>query len=301
MVNKDERTPETCRVNVYKTTFASGSHEKYRATYAMPVHNEGLNLPHVATEQEMLIFPGGGIYFWWQAGVVKALQRHYNMKNDNLTLSGASAGSISCVMAVCNIDMDHAMNVAVRLADEAGIFTRTGGLAGIWGDLIETWLHELLPPDCHITCSGKVHISVTSLSASLRPMRRHVVNVFFSKSDLIDACLTSVHIPYFIDGEFSHTYRKEKCLDGSLLFFLQNSPWCACDEFGENHNAFIFDRCMDKKLMQRKWGFLETIKKEHFKEMFSMGHAYGLRWIQKQKKDLVPTLLQRVWSHHDRT
>ena len=131
-MNKDESTPETCRVDVYKTMFTLGSHQEHRATYAMPVYNEGLNLPCVATEQKMLIFPGGGIYFWWQAGVVKALQKHYNLKNDNLTLSGASAGSISCVMAVCNVDMDHAMNVAIRLADEAGIFTRTGGLAVIW-------------------------------------------------------------------------------------------------------------------------------------------------------------------------
>jgi len=29
--------------------------------------------------------------------------------------------------------MDHAMGVAMRLAEEAEVFTRRGGLAGVWG------------------------------------------------------------------------------------------------------------------------------------------------------------------------
>jgi hypothetical protein len=254
--------------------------------------------PSSQIEEEQLIFPGGGVMFWWQSGVVKALQERYDLLNKhNLTLSGASAGSISCVMAMCNVNMDHAMHVAVRLADEAGVFTRTGGLSGVWGGLIERWLEELLPDDCHVTCSGRVHISVTSLTVTFMPLHRHVIDTFYSKKDLIDACLTSVHIPYFIDGHFCRKYRDVNCLDGSALFFLHNTAWSTCTEFGENRSAIIFDQCRDKKLMAKNWGFLETISKDSFAEMFSLGYEYGLRWVKARNKILrPPTCLERVWA-----
>ena len=256
------------------------------------------------TEERLLIFPGGGIYFWWQAGVVKALQQQYrsdknNLETKNLTVSGASAGSISCVMAICNIDMDHAMKVALDLADEEGVFDRSEGLASVWGGLIERWLQELLPDDCHETCSGKVNISVTSLSVSLVPLHRHVISKFTSKKDLIEACLTSVHIPYFIDGKFSHEYQGVNCLDGSLLFVLHNVAWCKCVEFGETSDSFIFNHRNDKKLMQCNWEFLQTITKDSFARMFSLGHEYGLRWVQKQRKNLEPTRPASVWNPDD--
>jgi hypothetical protein len=257
------------------------------------------------TDERLLIFPGGGIYFWWQAGVVKALQQQNrsdknNLDTKNLALSGASAGSISCVMAICKIDMDHAMKAALVLADEAGIFNRTEGLAGIWGGLIERWLQELLPDDCHEKCSGRVNISVVSLSVSFVPLHRHVISTFKSKKDLIEACLTSVHIPYFIDGKFSHEYQGVNCLDGSVLFVLHNAVWCKCEEFGETSDSFIFNHRNDKKLMQCQWGFLQTINKDNLAKMFSLGHEYGMRWVKKQRKNLEPTRLPCVWNPDDK-
>jgi hypothetical protein len=258
------------------------------------------SLPLSKAGETQLIFPGGGVYFWWQAGVVKALQQSYDLTNSSLSISGASAGSIAAVMAICEVDQDNAMKCAIKLADEAGVFTRPGGLSGIWGGLIKRWLEELLPEDCHVICSGKVHISVTSLTVTLVPLHRHVINTFHSKSDLIDACLASVHIPFFIDGNFSHEYRGDRCLDGSILFVLHNSAWCKKDEFGENQGAYIFNHCHDKKLMEKKWGFLETISKDAFSEMFSLGHEYGLQWVKRQNKYRPPKKLESVWSYGDR-
>jgi hypothetical protein len=257
--------------------------------------------PNASQNEQLLIFPGGGIYFWWQAGLVKALQQRYDLQKHSLSMSGASAGSISCVMAICNVDMDHGMEVALRLADEASVFTRPGGLSGVWGGLIEKWLKELLPDDCHLTCSGKVNISVTSLTVTLVPLHRHVINSFESKQDLIDACLTSVHVPYFIDGNFFRKYRGEKCLDGSLLFFMHSIPWRTSYELGENPGACIFNHCNDQKLMQRNWGFLQTIDKKSFAEMFSLGYQYGLRWVKRQKYSIPPTRPESVWRHGDVT
>ena len=58
------------------------------------------------------VFFAGGIYFWWQAGAVKALQELYNL--DDATMAGASAGSLSAVLAGCGVDMDHAFELATR-------------------------------------------------------------------------------------------------------------------------------------------------------------------------------------------
>jgi hypothetical protein len=231
-----------------------------------------------------LVFPGAGIYFFWQAGVVKALQEGYDLGRHNLAVSGASAGSISCVLAMCSVDMDRALELAVRLADDAGVFTRPQGLAGIWGHMIEDWLDTLLPDDCYLTCSGKVNISVTSLTATLVPLHRHVVNTFYSKKDLIDACLTSVYIPFFIDGHFCHTYRGEHYVDGSLLFFLHNTAWCASEALGESSGAHVFNHCDDHKLMQHHWGFLRALDRQSVAEMFALGHEYGTRWANQQQQ-----------------
>ena len=264
----------------------------------LPPHHAS-PLPSSKTGETRLIFPGGGIYALWQLGVVKALQQAYDLKQSSLSVSGASAGSIAAVMAICGVDQDSAVECAVKLADEACVFTRPGGLRGIWGNLIERWLDELLPGDCHTTCSGRVHISVTSLTTTFTPLRRHVVSTFHTKKDLIDACLTSVHIPFFIDGCFSHEYRGERCLDGSLLFFLQNAAWCKSDELGENKGAYVFNHCNDKVLMARKWGFIETVSKDAFLDMFSLGYEYGLQWSKRRQKHRPPARLERVWSYQD--
>lgn len=51
-------------------------------------------------------------------------------------MAGASAGSLSAVMAATNVDMDNAFDVALRLSEENGVWTRKEGLAGIWGPMI---------------------------------------------------------------------------------------------------------------------------------------------------------------------
>ena len=75
-----------------------------------------------------LIFPGGGVFCWWCFGVIKSLKHlGYDLQHKDITMSGASAGSIACVLAACDVDMDVAMKLALQLADEAGVFTRKHG------------------------------------------------------------------------------------------------------------------------------------------------------------------------------
>ena len=132
--------------------------------------HQNMSQDRVSGKRPSIIFPGGGIYFWWQAGALKALQETCDL--DEYHFAGASAGSLSAVFAACNVDMDEVYRSAHRLAAENGIWERREGLAGVWGSLIQTWLEEMLPEDAAQRCSGRVSISVTELRPWLMPFRR---------------------------------------------------------------------------------------------------------------------------------
>jgi predicted acylesterase/phospholipase RssA len=91
-----------------------------------------------------LIFPGGGIFFYWQAGVVSYL-REQGYDLGDITLSGASAGALTATLTAADVNFYDATQLALDLAGEAGVWDRRGGLQGVWGPIIERWLDELLP------------------------------------------------------------------------------------------------------------------------------------------------------------
>ncbi len=102
------------------------------------------------TRNTHLIFPGGGIFFYWQAGCVTYLrEKNYNILDDGNTVkfTGASAGALCATLATTNVDFEQATELALSKAEDAGVWERPLGLMGIWGDMIETWLDELIPDD----------------------------------------------------------------------------------------------------------------------------------------------------------
>ncbi|CAM9283873.1 unnamed protein product [Phaeothamnion confervicola] len=152
----------------------------------------------------------------------------------------------------------------MALCDEAGVFRRPLGLAGVWGGLVRRWLDDLLPPDADAACRGRVHLILLRLAAAppvvmmeaataaggaaaaageeagesadsaasagpagsaagltlprlaLRRPRRVVVADFASRYEVIEACMASVHVPFFMDGRFAARFRGRRCLDGSF-------------------------------------------------------------------------------------
>lgn len=90
-------------------------------------------------EQSCLVCPGRGIFFFWQAGAVSALHvEGYDLSR--VRVSGASAGAITATLAATEADFDEATEVAFEMAREAGVLTRSVGLMGVWGPMIERWL-----------------------------------------------------------------------------------------------------------------------------------------------------------------
>jgi hypothetical protein len=69
------------------------------------------------------------------------------------------------------------------------------------------------PPHCHLppACSGHIHVAVTRLTPGLQPT---LVSQFEDREDLIQALLTSCHIPWYFDGSLVRRYRASAAFDG---------------------------------------------------------------------------------------
>ena len=80
-----------------------------------------------------LVFPGGGIFFYWQAGTITYLrEKGYDLSKVSLT--GASAGALTATLTAANVNFEEATELALSLAKDAEVWDRTFGLYGIWGE-----------------------------------------------------------------------------------------------------------------------------------------------------------------------
>ena len=173
-----------------------------------------------ATQQPVFNIGGGGIFFWWMAGAMKELCHNGpNSLTEHYALRGASAGALAAVLGACRVEIDTALNHAHKLAVENGVFERPLGLVGVWGGMLRTWLHDLLPEDAAERCSGKVQVVVTAVPK----FHRETISYFENKNEVIDACLGSAHVPFLMDGKFAAKVKGQRVVDGALLDAFQQA------------------------------------------------------------------------------
>lgn len=159
----------------------------------------------------MVVFPGGGYYFFWQAGVAARLRERGELKDK--ILLGASAGALAAVFTACQVDLGEAARCAERLLEEHGVYSRVGGFVGIWGRIVEAWLATCLPEDAAERCNRQgVHIIITQA-----PWTRRIVTEFRDREHLIQALLASTHVPWVMDGRMCRVFEGQWCTDGGLF------------------------------------------------------------------------------------
>jgi predicted acylesterase/phospholipase RssA len=166
-----------------------------------PHSRYGLLLSKVSTEDAYIdnnptntniVFPGGGIFFYHQAGVVNFLREEgYDLST--CTFSGASAGALTATLTATNVDFYVATDLALKLAEEAGVWDRSNGLQGIWGPLIENWLDELLPSSCIESVQDRITLLVTPVPS----FGKSKISNFEDRNDLIKCNMASVHLVSF--------------------------------------------------------------------------------------------------------
>lgn len=177
-------------------------------------------LSHISSKS--IIFPGGGIFFYWQAGVVTYLrEENYPLLNKDIGFTGASAGALCATLGAAGVDFETATALALDKAREAQVWERPMGLYGIWGAMIDEWLEDLLPENDDIVL-GAVNDKVSLLVTEIPSFRVRKISQFTSRRDLIEACLASVHIPLFLDGKLTTKFRNGPHIDGSFLAELSD-------------------------------------------------------------------------------
>ena len=169
----------------------------------------------------------GGIFFYWQAGVVCYLrEKGYDLSK--CRMSGASAGALTATLTATGVDFYEATDLALNLALQAKVWGRGWGLQGIWGTMIEEWLHELLPNEEAVLMgcvdAGRLRLLVTPIPS----LGKRAISKFESKHDLVRCNMASVHLPWFLDGQLTTDFRGEPMIDGSFL--SQLSDYCSPED-----------------------------------------------------------------------
>lgn len=189
---------------------------------------------------ELLKFDGGGIFFWYQAGACKYLQET-GFASSNVSVLGTSAGALSATLLVCGCDFDKAADIAISQCIEQNLFEKPTGLMFRWGAIIEEWLEILLSQSLGNDADeesqrklARVIVTATSMGTLLpwKEKKQTFLSGFHSKGDLINACMSSVHIPLFLDRNVYQKYyrssregkRYDRYIDGSFWPYFGKAP-----------------------------------------------------------------------------
>lgn len=223
----------------------------------------------VTPKKTQLIYPGGGIFFYWQAGVITYLREAgYDLSSENLHHIGASAGALCATLTATKVDIEKATSLALEKAEQSGVWDRPLGLMGVWGQIIETWLDELITDKDFMNLSDgeKLALLVTKMPS----FQKEKISKFENKGDLIRANMASVHIPFFLDGKLTTDFRSKPHIDGSFLSNMKefSSP---------DTENIILDWKSDPYLANRNLGDAVTaLSSDGIWDLFERGRKYAM-------------------------
>lgn len=250
----------------------------------------------VGSRRPSIALPGGGNFFWWQAGAVAMLASTFDLSGAEFV--GGSAGAMSAVMAGAGIsDFKRIFNLEERLLDEGSeeeLQSRPPYRAGY----IRRWLDDCLPADACERCNGRVHICVTELAPTFGTT---TVSTYRDRDDLLDAVLASVHVPFWMDRRFCTTFRGTSCIDGSVYLprlsepsLLSRPPYTLPDGANADVRVFQFDdprmnqeydslrdflasKTPAQKLEMMEWG------SSHIAQLDGRGELHALETLRKPR------------------
>lgn len=161
-------------------------------------------------------FSAGGCLFPYYIGCAGALMDG-GVLTDRVKLGGASAGSLLAACIKSGMPLDDVVEQNLRLMGDL----RRGGTRGRLGAVLKAFLQHNLPEDAHEKCRGQAYVAVTRVTPIARPL---LVSDFLSREDLIQALMTSCHIPFWLDGNPFTEFRGSRSCDGGLTNFIPLPP-----------------------------------------------------------------------------
>lgn len=139
--------------------------------------------------------------------------------------------------------------------------------------------------------SAQVHLYVAFLEPKLQPnkiIKRERITDFRDKSDLIDCCLSSTHIPFFMDGRPAAKFRGRRCIDGSFL--LDESHLKIFHDKDPSHPTLILDHSKDTELGAKGIDFVKLTTPEGIKNMMRLGYRAAQRMHEEGAFEMLEPL-----------
>jgi hypothetical protein len=165
-------------------------------------------------------FSAGGLLFPYYVGLASGL-KEAKILVDGTKVAGASAGSL--IAALCKSGVPESVLVEATL--ELAANCRTKGTVTRLRSVLKDTLKDALPQDIHLRCNGVCYIAVTRVSPGATPwLKSDLVSQFQSRDHLIEALLTSCHVPFWLDGNAMTTFEEGLAMDGGLTAFIPVPP-----------------------------------------------------------------------------
>jgi hypothetical protein len=252
---------------------------------------------HIAKSRLCIKFSGGGIYFWWKAGVCTYLQEHifdYNVDNikGGITMLGSSAGSLASTLLSSNANFEYAAKYAIMQVERDHIYEKKLGLFGIWGNLIEEWLNETIPNDLTYNTQNMLYLTVTPVH--ILPKIK-LISHFDNKNDLVHTNMASIHVPLFLDKQIFSQLHHHHYIDGSFWPFMTrgwiNEP---LPQHIDYNDVITINYQNDFKLRQKlsSTKFLDLITPSILYDMMDLGYQYMKH--EAVSNDQYAKLFQRI-------
>jgi hypothetical protein len=220
----------------------------------------------VSSKPGALYCSGAGVYFWWQLGAAQYLKENCDMSLiKSIPTIGASAGAITSTFLLSEANFETLPHVAIALAKEVGLYDRSSGLAGIWGDILRKWLEITIPQKIDPQALANLYIALTPALSYPK-----LVSSFDNRSELIEAIMASCHIPLFLDGKPFTEFRGESVIDGSFWYFVTKNRFTGLPLPADVPHKDIYwvDYCDDEVFMGEVSGnFMELVQPN---DMFNM-------------------------------
>jgi len=233
-------------------------------------------------------FSAGGLLFPYFVGNAVALKR-LGLIDDSTVFAGSSAGSLISACIVCGLDEEELMSKLLQMYRE--LRAKGIGTIGNVRSVTEEYANLVLPEDAHLRSSGRLNVSIVRINRQ-RPFLESVfVNEFHSREDLIQALLTSSHVPLYMNTKVTSEFRGRTCVDGGLGVNFIPVPPCTqpvqvcCFPIGEVYQADIapgkFSECAYSLATLLKWAVLPPTE-ENVLNLFEMGVSDVLDWASAQ-------------------
>lgn len=152
---------------------------------------------------------GGGFNLAWMLGVAHEM-RASGVPMRRCVFSGASAGAGVAALMCCDADFRGSLEWALALPEVQHAFERPWGALGMAATMGRRVMDRFLPADAAQRCEGRLFVLLHDVQKGHR-----FQSSFRDREDLIDAVLTSAHVPLLSDGRLMRRHAGGYYVDGA--------------------------------------------------------------------------------------